>query len=138
MRMRITSLDEKQLSSCVANNIWGSNRNIFNNWETGDILVFCINKEIAAAAKVSGSLVVTGEPIWDNGLFPWRLPLNFTHYFEPGNRIPFQGDIRDTFVDLYGKRYGYVFLNKFIIKAKPADIIWEKITSSTNNMCCRE
>jgi len=134
LRIRITSMDEKQLAVCLANSLWGSNRNIFKEWESGDILVFCINMEIVAAAKVSGAPDVSELPIWDNGVFPWRIPLTFTHYFYPNNRIPLSGEIRDMFFRKYGEKYGYVFLNKVIIESETANLIMGKITSNQNDI----
>jgi len=134
MRMRITSLDEKQLNVCLKNSVWGSKTNALQKWENGDMLVFCVNKEIAAVANVSGTADASFIPIWDNGLFPWRIPLTFTHYFSPNNRIPFSGEIRDMFYYTYGMQYGYVFLNKMLLKSEIAEFIMNKIKLHHNNL----
>lgn len=134
MRMRITSLGEEQLATCIANSLWGSKRKFLDDWKIGDILLLCVNKEIAAAAEISGTQICSADPIWDNGLFPYRMPLTFTHYFKPNNRLPLQGEIRDSFYRSYGEKYGYVFLNKMIIKPETADFIMSRIKTNNNDL----
>lgn len=133
MRMRITSLEEKQLQECLLSSLWGS-KHSFKDWEIGDILVLCVNKEIAAVAKVSGPQFISSTPIWENGLFPIRMPLIFTHYFKQKNRLPLQGELREMFYNVYGQKYGLVYLNKMLLDPKIAAFIMGEIASKPNNL----
>lgn len=133
MRMRITSVGEQQLAECIKHSVWGSKRKFFN-WEIGDLLVICVNKEIAAVAEITGEQVISGEIIWENDLFPFRVPLSFTHLFAPNHRLPVKGEISESFYNNYGEKYGYVFLNKMLIKPEIAELTITKINSSKFNL----
>ena len=96
MTMRLTTVDEFQLLTCLKHQVWGSKAARFKDWRVGDQLVFLVDKAVAALAEVTGEPYVSKETVWDNGLFPHRIPIRFTHAMLPESRPPVLGDIRDA------------------------------------------
>lgn len=133
MRMRIANVTEGQLEKCIDYKVWGS-RQMFRHWEPGDLLVLMVDKHIAAVARVSDPPTLSTLQVWDNGLFPYRVPLKFTHILLPEDRIQFTGKIKDSFLKAYGSRYGYVLLNKQILTTEIAELILDKVNQKPNSL----
>lgn len=83
MRLRITKIDEYQLLTCMKHRLWGSKSARFRTWHVGDLLAVIVDKSLAALAEVSGRAFESKERVWDNGLFPHRIPLKFVHVLQP-------------------------------------------------------
>jgi hypothetical protein len=119
MRIRLSKVEEFQLLTSVQHGLWGSNSARFKDWRIGDGLVITVDKKLAALAEVSGPPFVSRQEVWDNGLYPHRIPMNFTHFLRPSDRPPILGDIRDVLTRIWGPTYGYGILNQNVIE--PAD-----------------
>ncbi|OGG51979.1 MAG: hypothetical protein A3F84_15285 [Candidatus Handelsmanbacteria bacterium RIFCSPLOWO2_12_FULL_64_10] len=81
MRLRITKVDEYQFLTCVKNAVWGSKAARFNDWKVGDFLAITAEKAIAGLAEVAGEPYFSKKPVWDNGIFPHRIPLKLPMCF---------------------------------------------------------
>ena len=63
MRLRLASIDEYQLLTCLKHQVWGSRMAIFSNWEQGDYLGFIVDRVIAGLAVVEGEPYISDKPI---------------------------------------------------------------------------
>jgi hypothetical protein len=125
MKFRMSKVDEVQFLTCVQHEVWGSMIPRFSPWKIGDHLAIIVNKHIAGLAEVTGTRYVSQEIVWDNGLFPHRIPLKFIHIMHAPNRLPMIGEIRDALIAIWGPKYGVGILNQLYL---PEDIS-EKIIS---------
>ena len=98
----------------------------------GDYLVFTVDKALSGYAQVSGKPFQSNEKVWDNGLFPYRIPLEFKHVLAPIDRIPILGDIRDILVSQWGNSYGWGILNQRVISFSAAEKIINAFISHPN------
>jgi hypothetical protein len=128
MRLRLTKVDEFQFLTCVKNEVWGSNSARFNGWKIGDLLVFIVEKQIAGLAEVSGPPYKSDKTVWDNGLFPNRIPIKFNYLFEKGDRPNILGTIREALISVWTNMYGWGILNQVLLIEPQAEIIFEEIT----------
>lgn len=134
MRLRLTSIDEFAFLTCLQNELWGSKKNRFNNWREGDFLVIIVNKSVASIGEIIGKPFKSNTPVWDNGLFPYRIPVKFIHAMHKKNRPPVLGKLRDAITSALGNNYGLGILNQSLIESNYAKNIYEEITSHPNNV----
>jgi Syntaxin. len=134
MSLRVVKVDDFQFLLCVKYGVWGSNKNIFKKWNEEDYLAFTINKRIAALAQVSGNYFTSDEILWDNGLYPYRIPINFIYILSLENRIPVNGLIKDIFVASWGNNYGCGILNQNPIRDEFIDTIINEIKKKSNDL----
>ena len=107
MRLRLTSIDELQLLTCLKYGLWGAPINRFKDWRAGDRLIFVVDKALAALAEVSGDYFTSEEPVWSNGVFPHRIPIRFHLFIPLEERPPILGELRDTLIAAFGNKYGF-------------------------------
>jgi hypothetical protein len=93
MRVRLSSIDEYQLLTCFEHGLWGSKTDRFGDWQQGDFLLLTVNKTLAALSHVSGKPFKNNEKVWDNGLYPYRIPIKFQVIVEPDARPLITADI---------------------------------------------
>ncbi len=134
MRLRITKVDEYQFLTCVKNAVWGSEAARFSDWKIGDFLAITAEKAIAGLAEVAGEPYFSKKPVWDNGIFPHRILLKFTHVFLHRNRHPLLGEIRDVLTSAWGPNYGWGIRNQRVLEGRPAEIILRAIRSGHNDL----
>jgi hypothetical protein len=137
MRLRLVKIDEFQLLTCIRHGLWGAKTARFRQWKEGDRLGVVVDKALAAVGKVSGKPFRGKDKVWDNGEFPNRIKIDFTHYLDPDDRPPVLGDIRQALIELWCKddpknRWGYGILNQLLIESPQADIIADAITTAPN------
>ncbi|TAK01170.1 hypothetical protein EPO44_09230 [bacterium] len=134
MRLRLTKIDEYQLLTCLKHGLWGSQSARFKTWREGDHLAIIVEKSLAALAEVTGSAFISKDRVWDNGLFPHRIRLKFTHVLQPKDRPPILGEIREALTQEWGPRYGWAILNQRVLESSQADAIVKAISSKPNNL----
>lgn len=134
MRLRITKVDEFQFLTCIKHSVWGSKLARFKDWKIGDYFAITVNKAIAGLAEVSGQPYQSNEVVWDNGIFPHRIPLKFTHAFFPIHRLPLLGEIRDALTSTWGPTYGWGILNQHTLEGSVAEIIIKAVQSQPNDL----
>jgi len=132
VRLRLTKVDEYQFLTCLKHGLWGSKSARFKNWSQGDRLAIIVEKNLAALAEVSGKPFNSRDKVWDNGLFPHRIPLRFTHVLKPKDRPPILGEIRDALTQQWGPRYGWAILNQQALESPHADIVLRAISARPN------
>ena len=115
MRLRLTKVDEFQFLTCVKNGVWGSNSARFVDWQIGDLLAIIVDKQIAGLSEVSGAPFKSEKIVWDNGLFPFRVPIKFTYLFDKQHRPQILGNIRDALINAWSTRYGWGILNQYLL-----------------------
>lgn len=130
--MRLTKVDEYQFLTCFKYKLWGSNTDRFKKWKIGDLLLFIVDKHIAAIAEVAGNSFKDKNPVWDNGLYPYRLPIKFLIVLLPDNRIPLLGEIRDALISAWGTNYGLGILNQQVLPENSANIIVNNVKRQSN------
>src|SRR5690348_11460441 len=95
LRLRMSKVDEYQFLTCVKNSLWGSRTDRFKDWQEGDRLVIFVGKYLAGLGHVSGKRYKSEDQVWDNDLFPHRIPVTFDVILLPEHRPPILGPIRD-------------------------------------------
>lgn len=134
MRLRLTKIDEYQFLTCVKHSLWGSRFARFKDWQKGDYLAIIVDKAIAGLAEVTGDPFQSKEHIWDNGIFPHRVPINFTHILTRNQRPPILGEIRDVMIKEWGQKYGFGILNQIVLEGEKSEIIVNAIRSRPNSL----
>jgi hypothetical protein len=134
MRLRLTKIDEFQFLTCLKHEVWGSKKARFKEWKEGDYLAFIVDKAIAGLAKVSGNPFVSEAIIWDNGLYPHRIPVTFLHVMLPQNRPPILGEIRDAITSEWGLGYGWGIVNQWVLPETSSQAIISSIISRPNDL----
>jgi hypothetical protein len=132
VRLRITKIDEYQFLTCLKHGLWGSKSARFKTWKVGDRLAIIVEKSLAGLCEVAGPPYEAHEKVWDNGLFPHRIPVKFTHVLRPKDRPPVLGEIRDPLTEEWGPRYGWAILKQRILERPHTDIVVRAITSKPN------
>jgi hypothetical protein len=95
MALRLAKVsDEHQLLFCMKNHVWGSKLNRFGKWETGDLLVFIVEKNILALAEISEQGYFSNDILWEDDLYPYRITVKFKNYLLGENKIPFPGTLK--------------------------------------------
>jgi hypothetical protein len=72
--------------------------------------------------------------IWDNGLFPYRIPLKFVHVTARNQRTPLLGEVRDALTTAWGHKYGLGILNQQVLTNASAETIVKAILSRPNDL----
>jgi len=134
MRLRLAKVDEYQALTCLKHSIWGSHKARFKDWQEGDYLAIIVNKSLAALAVVSGKPFVSSAKIWDNGLYPNRIPLKFQYYALHDNRKPILGPVRDALTAEWSPKYGWGILNQRLLEGEPASIIVNCFKAGANDL----
>lgn len=134
MRLRITKVDEYQFLTCLKYSLWGSRSARFKDWQKGDYLAFIVDKALIGYAEISGEPFRSDEQVWDNGLFPYRIPLKFHQILTTNDRIPILGEIRDILISAWGNRYGWGILNQQVLTDSAAERIINAFKILPNNL----
>ena len=134
MRLRITKVDEYQFLTCLNKSLWGSRSDRFKDWRQGDYLAIIVEKRLAALAEVAGKSLYSKEKVWDNDLFPYRIPITFKHIIDSADRPPILGAIRDILTRVWGPKYGWGILNQQVLESPYADSIINAIEGTPNNL----
>jgi hypothetical protein len=134
VRLRLTKIDEYQFLTCLKHGLWGSKSARFKTWQKGDQLAIVVERGLAALAQVAGLAFESREKVWDNGLFPHRIPLKFTHVLRLQDRPPILGEVRDALTQQWGPRYGWAILNQQVLESPNADTVARAITSRPNGL----
>jgi hypothetical protein len=134
VRLRITKIDEYQYFTCLKNSLWGSRSARFRDWQQGDYLAFIVDKTFVALVEVAGKPFQSKQKIWDNDLFPFRIPLKFIHALSPKDRIPVLGEVREALTSVWGPRYGWGILNQQLLTEPGAGTVIKAIRSRPNSL----
>jgi hypothetical protein len=134
VRLRITKVDEYQFLSCLKNSLWGSRSARFKDWQKGDYIAFIVDKTLAGYAEMSGEYYRSNEQVWDNGLFPWRIPIKFHQVLAKSDRIPILGEIRDVLISAWGNSYGWGILNQSVLTNSAANKVLRAFSTRPNNL----
>lgn len=134
MRIRFVKIDEVQFLTCLKNEVWGYKTDHFQEWEVGDFLIFLVDNNIAGMGRISGKPYVSTDLVWDNGLFPHRIPVKFTHAFQKCNRLPIQGKIRKSLSHSWRPKFRRGVRTLELIEAGSAETIIETINLNKNEL----
>jgi predicted ATPase len=130
-RLRLVSISSKQFFICIKYGLWGSNNSNLNNWYIGDNICFIVNKKIAGLAKVDGQLFKTNDKIWNNGTYPYRIPLKFNHILDNNNRVIIEDVLKEVSEDQWSND---VFKFKLLLPGNTAEKIIALINSKRNRL----
>src|SRR5262245_30613170 len=134
IRLRLVSISEYQFLRCMQAKLWGSKSGRFGEWRKGDYLAFAVNKFLAGLAIVSAAPFVSRERVWDNDIFPHRIPVRFIHTTLPAERLPILGEVRDALTSVWGPKYGWGMLNQQLLEGTAAETILRSIQSRPNDL----
>ena len=133
-RLRLSSIDEYQLLTCLEHGLWGAKTDRFGNWQQGDYLVLAVNKSLAALAQVSGKPFKGSNKVWDNGLYPYRISIKFLTVIDPNDRPLLLGEIRDVLTSVWGPTYGWGILNQQLLDGETAEKIIAAVKAVPNSV----
>jgi len=135
MALRLTSLDEVQFLTCLKHGLYGSSRpSTFRPWKRRDELIVLVEKQVAGLAVVKGRPFSATDEIWDNGLFPERIPIRFVHATRPERRVPVAGEIQELLTGEWGRNYGWAIVAKMALPEDAADPLRAKVLNSPNDL----
>jgi len=134
MRLRLTKIDEYQFLTCLQHQLWGSDKARFSDWKVGDYLAFIVDKSVAGLAKVSGEPFLSDELVWENNLYPFRIPIKFVQVMLPEHRPPASGKIRGTITSEVGSQYSWLIITQRPILGNAAKNIIDSILSRPNDL----
>ncbi len=134
MGLRLTKVDEYQFLTCLKHQVSGNKVNKFKKWQTGDNLGFIVGRTLAGLADVAGSYFYSCERMWDDGVFPHRVPLKFTRAMLPENRPPILGAIRDALTAAWGPNYGLSILNQQALPENLAQVVKDALETCHNDL----
>jgi len=132
VRLRLTKIDEYQFLTCLKHGLWGSKSARFKTWQKGDQLAIIVGNGLAGLAQVTGPAFESHKKIWENGVFPHRIPMKFTHVLRPKDRAPILGEVRDALTQQWGTRYGWSIFKQQVLESPNADTVARAITSKPN------
>lgn len=136
MSLRVVKVDEYQFLTCFKYGLWAANKNILKKWNIGDQLVFYIDRKIAALSTISGNSFQSDEILWDVGLFPYRIPIEFNHVTFPDKRLDFNTDssIKGIFMESWGLNYGWGINCQYPLKDESAIDFINLISTMPNDV----
>jgi len=134
VRLRLTKIDEYQFLTCLKHSLWGSRSARFKDWQEGDYFAFIVDKALAGLAEVAGKTFESKAMVWDNDIFPYRIPIKFIHALVKEQRVQLLGEVRDALTSAWGPRYGWGILNQQVLENDPADTIIRAIRSHPNGL----
>ena len=98
-------------------------------------MVFVVEKDIAGLAQVSGLPYLDDLIIWDNGLFPCRIPLRFVQILAIKDRVPIVGKISESLLTQNPKaNYGSYMASQAVLPERPTRLILEILQSQPKNL----
>jgi hypothetical protein len=127
-------IDEFQFLTCLQHQIWGSKTRRFKKWNLGDHLVFIVDKAIAGLAEVSGEPFLSSQLVFEDDLYPYRIPIKFVQVMLPEHRPTVLGEIRDTLISEAGTRYTWLIIGQHPFSGTAAKTIIDYILSSPNDL----
>lgn len=133
-RLRIVSLDEVEFLSCLEHGVWGATYNRFRLWRLGDLLVFKVSDLVAGLAEVTGTPFHQYRRVWDNGTFPYRIAIGFSHAFLHDNRPRVEGRFKEVLAAQWGSRWGWGVHVQAPIVGEPAQRLRSLIVSHHNDI----
>lgn len=125
--LRLAKVDEEHLSAAIKTKVWGSKTPRFKTWRQGEFIAFIVGKQIAALAEVTGEPHYSETPIWNDSLYPFRLPIRFISVLSTTERVEMDGFIRDLLVSEWGRRYGRGILNQSPLRGSSAQVIIDQL-----------
>jgi hypothetical protein len=93
-----------------------------------------VNKSLAALAEVAGKPFKSNERVWDNGLYPYRIPIRFLNVAQPQDRPLLLGGIRDALTSEWGPTYGWGILNQRLLEGDAAEKLVSAIKAAPNSI----
>lgn len=134
MNIRMVKVDEFQFLVCLKNGLWASNKNLFKNWGIGDIIIFNVDKNVTAYAKVNDISFYSEDFLWDIDLFPYRIPISFESILKPENRIPIISEIKELLIKSWGNNYGWGMNCQYPMRNKVGEELISIIDKSKNDI----
>jgi hypothetical protein len=106
----------------------------FGEWQQGDYLLLAVNKSLAALAQIAGKPFKSNERVWDNGLYPYRIPIRFLNVVQPQARPLLLGEIRDVLTSVWGPTYGWGILNQQLLEGDVAEKLVSAVRAAPNSI----
>ena len=133
--MRLTKVDEFQMLTCLKHGVWGSSSDRFKKWALGDRLVIIVDGSIAAVGRVSGPRYRSKDIVWDNGEFPFRIPIEFELAFRAPTRPAVLGPLRDALAAAFPSGgYGLAMVNQHPLPDAAAQAVTQAVESLPNQL----
>ena len=132
--IRVVKLDYIHFVTCFKFGVWGAKQNRLKNWDVGETVIFKVENEIAAIAKTSGSPFTSEDMIWDDDIYPYRLPIEFIYVVSKADRSKVSEKINKLLLDFLGTKYGWFFLTQKPLPTSLGEKIVNIILDSSNEL----
>ncbi|NOY64525.1 MAG: hypothetical protein GXO97_03905, partial [Nitrospirae bacterium] len=76
-RLRIVKIGQYPFLLCLKHGLWGSKLDRFKDWQKGDYIAFIVDKALAGLATVTGKPFKSEKMIWNEDIYPYRIPIKF-------------------------------------------------------------
>ncbi len=133
-RTRIAKADERQLSICIEQGVWGQSRNRFRDWRKGDFLLIISETGAAALGLVCSDPFVSEDLIFEKQFFPYRIGIQFVHFVGRDDARSLKADIESTLKPIWGNRYGFPILLQLLLTADVGQRILQLVQSRPNSL----
>jgi len=134
MQLRIVTVDEVQFLTSVLHRVWGTNNpRRFKRWKLGDYVVFVVDRRVAGLAQIVAEPFVSSDPVWDNGVFPNRIRIQFVCIALPENRLSVYPRVQEVLWSA-NTHYGWAVFTQHEITGDAAQKIVEIVLSTPNQL----
>jgi len=136
MRLRLVKVqDDLQLLTCIQHGLWASKTKRFKNWRIEDYIGIVVDKEVAALGRVSGDAFHSKEPIWEDALYPNRVPIEFIWAMHRGHRLQVLGEVRDALLSrTEGWSWGWMVMNQKLLEGDVAEVVVNSVKECKNDL----
>jgi hypothetical protein len=93
-----------------------------------------VDRALAGVAEVAGEPFVSDQPVWENGLFPYRIPLRFLGALSPDIRPAIDGEVWEAFTSAWGPRYGWGLASQSALPEAAAEVIFDAVAMRPNEL----
>ena len=92
------------------NNVWANNKKRFSKWEVGEKLIMLIEEDGVALGEITGLPLYSEEVLWEDDLYPWRIPISFELITKGEEGEAIQRRLKEIIKEGYGPNYGILIL----------------------------
>ncbi|HPD39626.1 MAG TPA: hypothetical protein PK411_14865 [Mesotoga infera] len=92
------------------NNVWANKKKHFSKWEVGERVVMFIEEDGVALGEITGLPFYSEEVLWEDDLYPWRIPISFELIAKGKEGETAQRRLKRIIAEGYGSYYGSLIL----------------------------
>lgn len=137
-RLRVVGTSEQNFRRCLQHKLWGAQTDRFKDWKLGDLVAFDIDSKLAGLAEVTGERFESAVPVWQDGVYPHRVPLKFLNAARTEHRIAIDGGVRDALISAFPQfgpgKWGLGIRGQVLLPSAQSIAIINAIQSGPNDL----